>query len=32
MWQNLTDKERSSIEKMLAQQMRPYKDITVADA
>jgi hypothetical protein len=32
MWQNLTDKERSSIESMLAQQMRPYKDITVSDA
>lgn len=32
MWQHLTDKERNQIEKDLDQQMRPYKDITVADA
>ena len=32
MWALLTDKERSSIEDMLQQQMSPYEKITVSDA
>lgn len=32
MWSLLTDKERKQIEETLDQQMKPYKNITVADA
>ena len=31
-WNLLTDNERSTIEEMLKQQMRPYNNITVSDA